>query len=405
MSAKDATVGELPLQGIKVLDVSTVLAAPVTSTFLGDFGADVVKVEEPKVGDFTRARASERGGRSLQWVQEGRNKRSITLDLRTAEGQALLRDLVPYFDVVVTNYRPPTLARWGMEPESLQKLNPKAVLVFLTGYGLTGPYSNRGAFDRVASSFAGLTHVSGEPDRDPVRSGYAVLDFMTAYMAAFSVVTALYHRDVKGGQGQIIDLALYEAGVRASEDAIIDFAATGTIRERLGNRNSYVVPASDFTTADQRRVSVHAGTDTLFRKLVAVLGRPDLANDPRFQTRAARTVHQDDLYPVIESWVASYSAQDVVKLLNDAEIPASLVMNVADICADPHYRERGTLLTVNDEEHGELTMVAPMPRMSATPGSVRTLGPSLGQHNDEIYGGILGLSSDEIRGLRERGVI
>ena len=398
-------MGELPLSGIKVLDVSTVLAAPVTATFLGDFGADVVKVEEPKVGDFTRARASERGGRSLQWVQEGRNKRSITLDLRTAEGQALLRDLVPHFDVVVTNYRPPTLARWGIGPESLQKLNPKAVLVFLTGYGLTGPYSNRGAFDRVASSFAGLTHVSGDADRDPVRSGYAVLDFMTAYLAAFSVVTALYHRDVKGGQGQIIDLALYEAGVRASEDAIIDFSATGTIRERLGNRNSYVVPASDFTTADQRRVSVHAATDTLFRKLATVMGRTDLADDPRFQTRAARTAHQGDLYPVIESWVASYSAQDVVKLLSDADIPASVVMNVADICADPHYRERGTLLTVNDAEHGELTMVAPLPRMSATPGSVRTLGPSLGQHNEEIYGGILGLSSDEIRGLRERGVI
>ena len=398
-------MNKLPLQGIKVLDVSTVLAAPVTATFLGDFGADVVKVEEPKVGDFTRARSSERGGRSLQWVQEGRNKRSITLNLRTAEGQALFRDLVPHFDVVVTNYRPPTLAQWGMEPESLQKLNPRAVLLFLTGYGLNGPYSNRGAFDRVASSFAGLTYVSGDPDREPIRSGYAVLDYMTAYMAAFSVVTALYHRDVNGGSGQIIDLALYEAGVRASEDAIIDFSATGTIRERMGNRNSYVVPASDFTTADQRRVSVHAGTDTLFRKLATVMGRADLANDPRFQTRAARTEHQDQLYAEIESWVATYAAQEVVKLLSDADIPASLVMNVADICADPHYRERGTLLTVNDEEHGELTMIAPLPRMSATPGSVRTLGPSLGQHNEEIYGGILGLGSDQLRELRERGVV
>lgn len=396
---------QLALEGVKVLDLSTVLAAPVTATFLGDFGADVVKVEEPRFGDFTRGRAQQPGGRSFQWVQEARNKRSITLDLRTPEGQTLLRDLVPKFDVVVTNFRPPTLTRWGLDPDSLQQLNPRAVLVYLTGYGLTGPYSGRGAFDRVASSFAGLTYVTGEPDCDPVRSGYSVLDFMSAYLAAFAVVTALYHRDVKGGSGQVIDLALYEAGVRASEDAIIAFSATGEVRRRAGNRNSYIVPAGDVTTADQRRVSMHAGTDTLFRKLAKVIGRPDLADDPRFRTRAARVVNQEDLYAAIQTWAASHSAEDVIKLLNDADVPASMVMSVADICVDPHYRERGTLITVDDEEHGELTMVAPLPRMSVTPGSVRSLGPSLGAHNDQVYGEMLGLSDDAIRGLRERGVI
>lgn len=398
-------MGRMPLEGIRVLDVSSVLAAPVTATFLGDFGADVVKVEEPGVGDFIRARSSGPGGRSAQWLQEARNKKSITLDLRKPEGQDILKKLVPHFDVLITNYRPPTLAKWGLDPETLSGLNRRAILVFLTGYGLTGPYSSRGAFDRVASSFAGLTYASGEKDGFPVRCGYSVLDYMSAYLAAFSVVTALYHRDLNGGEGQTIDLALYEAGVRASEDAVIDYSVTGTIRERFGNRSPYIVPASDFSTADGRRISMHAATDTLFRKLTSLMKRDDLLADERFSTRAARVENQDLLYSIIEEWIAGFEAREIVELLNGANIPAAQVMNVADICADPHIRQRGTLLDVEDAEFGNVTMVAPMPKMSATPGQVRSLGPKLGEHNQEVYVDLLGLSQCDVERLAAEGVI
>ncbi|HVV19183.1 MAG TPA: CoA transferase [Pseudonocardiaceae bacterium] len=397
----------LPLSGIRVLDVATVLAAPVTATMLGDFGADVVKIEEPGHGDFTRngPGAASGGARSLQWIQEARNKKSVTVDLRTPRGQQLLRDLVPHFDVVVTNYRPPTLEKWGLAPDRLRELNPRAVIVCLTGYGLSGPYRDRGAFDRVASAFAGLTYVSGEQGRPPVRSGYAVIDYMAAYLAAFATVTALFHRDLHGGDGQIIDLALYEAGFRAGENALLAYGALGQVRERSGNQNPDIVPASDFDTADGRRVSLHAGTDTLFRRLCQVIGRPHLVDDPRFAGREERVSHQDELYPLIAEWVASQDADTVVRMLNDANIPAAPIMSIADIAADPHYRERGTFVEVDDPEHGPVPMVAALPRMSETPGRIRSLGPRLGEHTDEILHDLLGLGPAEIRALHEGGVI
>ncbi|MGW1412233.1 CaiB/BaiF CoA transferase family protein [Streptomyces sp. NPDC002403] len=394
---------KLPLAGIRVLDLSTVLAAPVTATFLGDFGAEVVKVEEPGRGDFTRGTAA--GARSPYWAQEARNKKSVTLDLRTEQGQRLVRELVPHFDVVITNYRPPTLRKWRLDPEPLRALAPHTVLVYVTGYGLTGPYRDRGSFDRIASAFAGLTYVTGDADRLPVRSGYSTIDYMAAYLGAFSVVTALYHRDTADGGGQVIDLALYEAGFRASEDALTSYATTGKVRERLGNRNPQIVPASDFTTSDGRQVSIHAGTDTLFRRLTSLLGAPELADNPEYMTRAARAEHADALYATIADWAAAYTADDLTKLLSDADIPASPLMNIADIATDPHYRERGTLVTVADPDFGELPMVAPLPRMSETPGSIRSTGPALGAHNAEIYQELLGLDADTVAALAADGVI
>ncbi|MFE7194516.1 CaiB/BaiF CoA transferase family protein [Kitasatospora sp. NPDC057541] len=393
----------LPLAGIRVLDLSTVLAAPVTATFLGDFGAEVIKVEEPGHGDFTRGGAG--GGRTPYWAQEARNKKSVTLDLRTARGQEMARGLVPHFDVVITNYRPSTLEKWGLDPESLSVLAPDAILVYVTGYGLTGPYRDRGSFDRIASAFAGLTHVTGDPDRPPVRSGYSTIDYMAAYLGAFSVVTALYHRDTAGGGGQVVDLALYEAGFRASEDALAAYATTGRVRERLGNRNPLIVPASDFTTADGRRLSLHAGTDPLFRRLTAVMGRPELADAPEYATRLARSEHADGLYAIIAEWVAGHTADDLARLLNDAGVPASPLMSIADIAADPHYRERGSVVQVEDAEFGELPMPAPFPRLSRTPGSIRSTGPALGEHNAEVYRDLLGLGPSDLAALRAGGVI
>lgn len=361
------------LRGVKVLDAATVLAGPVSATMLGDFGADVVKIEDPAGGDFTRG-----PDRAPGWLQEGRNKRSVTLNLRTETGQELLHRLVPHFDVVVTNFRPPTLGRYRMLPEQLQPLNPRAVLLYITGYGLDGPYRDRGAFDRIASAYSGLTYVTGEPDRPPVRSGYAAIDYMSAYLAAFSVVTALYHRDVVSGRGQVIDLALYEAALRASEDAVPAFGFGGAVRERTGNTNPAVVPATEFVSADGRRVSVHAGTDPLFGRLAAVMGRPELAHDPSFADRFARARNQEQLYRIIGAWAACLTADELVGRLSAADVPAAPIMSVADLMRDPHLRARGSVVTAPDPELGEVTMVAPLPRMSATPGSVRWPGSRSG---------------------------
>jgi crotonobetainyl-CoA:carnitine CoA-transferase CaiB-like acyl-CoA transferase len=354
------------LSGIKVLDAATVLAGPVTATVLGDFGAEVVKVEDPHVGDFTRV-----SGRSPGWLQEGRNKKSVSLDLRTRAGQEVFHRLVPHFDVVITNFRPPTLERYRMLPEHLQPLNPQAVLLYLTGFGLTGPYRDRGAFDRIASAYSGLTYVTGEPDRPPVRSGYSVIDYMSAYMAAFSVMGALYHRDVAGGPGQVIDLALYEAALRASEDSVTAYGLEHTVRERLAS----------------------------------VMGMSELARDPRFATRESRVEHQEELYRIIDGWVAQLTADEVVKMLSDADVPASPIMSVADIVNDPHANTRGSLITVADEEFGDVPMVAPLPRMSATPGQVRWAGPALGEHTAEVLGELLGLDAEGLEQLRRDGAL
>lgn len=396
---------KFPLEGIRVLDVSAVLAAPVTATLLGDFGAEIIKVEMPGSGDFTRRGAAEPGGRSLSWIQEGRNKKSVTLDLHLAEGREILSRLVSQVDVMVTNYRPPTLANWQMLPDRMLALNERLVAVYITGYGLTGPYRDRGAFDRVASAFAGLTYVSGEPDRPPVRTGYAVIDYMTAYLAAFATVTALYYRDQAGGKGQVVDLALYEAGFRASEDALLDFVVNGRVRERNGNRNRNVVPASDFVTSDNVRLALHAGTDALFEKLATVMGRSELARDERFKSHKGRVLHQEELYALIDAWVGARAAKEVVELLSQADIPVSPVMSIRDIADDVHYRERGTVTTVADFEYGDLLMPNVLPKLSATPGRIRSLGPRLGEHNYEVLGELLGFSPREVDDLRARGVV
>ena len=393
-----------PLKGLRVLDLSSIIAAPVAATMLGDFGAEVVKVEEPGRGDFMRRSAATPGGRALQWVQDGRNKKSITLNLRDEKARAVLHQLLPHFDVLVTNFRPPTLDRWGLGPEPMRARYPRLVLLYVTGYGLTGPYRDRGAFDRVASAFSGLTYVSGEPGRPPVRSGFALIDYMTAYMAAFSVVTALYHRDQRGGAGQVIDLALYEPGFRASEDALMSYAVHGRVRERTGNVNPQVVPAANFVADDGREVAIHAGTDALLRRLGGVMGQ-SLADDPRFATHAGRVDNQDALYGLIAAWAAGHPADQLIAMLAEADVPASAVMNIADIAADPHYRARGTITSVHDDEFGDLLMAGPMPKLSETPASIRSLGPLLGAHNEEVYGGLLGMDAAEIDDLRTEGVI
>jgi crotonobetainyl-CoA:carnitine CoA-transferase CaiB-like acyl-CoA transferase len=394
----------LPLSGVRVLDLSTFLAAPVAATLLGEFGAEVIKVEAPEIGDFPRWHASVRGGRSAQWAQEGRNKSSVTVNLRTAEGQQMARDLAGRCDVVVTNFRPSTAERWGLSPEDLVAVRHDLIVLSVTGYGLTGPYRDRGAFDRIASAFAGHTYVSGYPDRPPVRSGYATIDYLGAYAGAFGVMAALRARD-RGHGGQIIDLALTEVALRASEGAASEFAVTGRVRERVGNRNPRIVPASESTASDGRNVAYHAGSGSLLPKLLNVIDRQDLLEDPRFSTPARRVEHQDALYQIISEWIAQRSSAEVVDLLNAGGVPASTVNNTADLLVDPHLQARGIFEVIDDPELGSIPVVAPVPRLTVTPAVVRHLGPGLGADTDEVLSAQLGLSSADIGKLRQRGVV
>ena len=249
------------------------------------------------------------------------------------------------------------------------------------------------------------TLITGDADRPPVRSGYATIDYMGAYVGAFGVVTALYNRDHRGGTGQVIDLALYEPGFRASEDALLAYSADGRVRERMGNTNPKVVPAADYDTADGRRLSIHAGTEPLLRRLSKLMGRPALCDEPDFATHAARVRNQAALYALIAAWAASLPLATAMAQLVAADVPASPLMSIADIAADPHFRERGTIVPIEDDEHGSLLMTAPIPRMSETPGTVRSLGPVLGSGNQAVLGGMLGMSDAEIATLRDAKVI
>ena len=395
----------LPLTGVRVLDMATVLAAPVTATMLGDFGADVIKVELPGRGDTTRGPSGSPGRRGPMWLQEGRNKRSVTIDLHHPEGQDLLRRLAGTCDVVVENFRPGVAEKWNVAAGTLRAAYPRLIVLRLSGYGQTGPHRSKPAFDRVAQAFAGSTYATGFPAGPPVRDGYALADYMGAYLGAYAVMLALYHRDARGGEGQVIDLALYEPVFRATEGALVQHSLTGEVRGRHGNRNPQVVPADNFLSADGAWLVIHAGSDRLWPRLARAMERADLLADARFRTGADRIKHQEALYAEITRWAAALPAAEIVRRLEAAGVPVERVRSIADIVAEPHFHERGNIVAFQDEEYGRVLLSGVIPALSATPGRIRHLGPALGAHTDEVLRESLGLDDDELRRLREQGVI
>lgn len=394
-----------PLEGVRVLDAATILAGPVAATFLADFGAEVIKVELPGRGDASREGPGLGLGLSFLWLQEGRNKRSVTLDLHDPEGRDLFRRLADVSDVVIESFRPGTLEAWGLAPATLLERNPRLVVLRVSGYGQTGPYRRRGAFDRTASAFGGSLYVTGYPDRPPIRSGYATADYMAAYTGAYAVLMALYWRDVRGGAGQVIDLALYEPTLRASEASIPLYHRAGNVRERGGDKNPYIVPSSSFPTADDRWVVLSANTEVLWRRLSGVIGRPELAGDERFATLDARCGHADELYAILEEWTSARRADEVVRVCDEADVPAAVVNSIADVFADPHVRSREDIVVVDDERVGPVAVAGIVPKLTATPGRIEGLGEGLGDSTEEVLGRLLGLRGDEIARLRGRGVI
>jgi crotonobetainyl-CoA:carnitine CoA-transferase CaiB-like acyl-CoA transferase len=396
----------LPLSGIRVLDLGTLLAGPFGATLLGDFGAEVIKVEQPGRGDTLRGTPQHgEAGRPMRWLVDARNKKSITLNLRVPEGQALLRALVTHADLVMENFTPGTLEAWHLGWEDLSAVNPSLIMVRVSGYGQTGPYARRPGYDRIALGFSGYMYPTGFPDRYPVRPAFPTADYNTATFGAFAAMLALYERDANGGKGQMIDLALYEAPFRITSDLLANFVHMGQNRERIGNRNPGFTPAGTFETRDGRFVQIAAGGDNVWQRLAVAIDRSELAADPRYATSRERNARADELEALLAAWIAARDFDEVESKLVAANVPVGGIYRASDIVEDPHFAARQSVIEVEDPQQGAIPMPGIIPKLSDTPGRVEATGPKLGAHNESIYGGLLGRSKDELKRLHEQGII
>ncbi|MDA1100470.1 MAG: CoA transferase [Proteobacteria bacterium] len=402
---------KLPLEGVRVLDIGSLIAGPFGATMLGDFGAEVIKVEQPGVGDALRGTPTDgKANRSDIWLVEGRNKKSITLNLRAPAGQAILKELVAQADVVMENFTPGTLERWGLGWEDLQAVNPRLIMLRVSGYGQTGPNAKRSGYDRIALGFSGYMYPTGFPDRFPVRPAFATADYSTGTFGALAVVLALYQRDLQGGTdgkggGQMIDLALYEPSFRITADMITQFANTGAVRERIGNRNPSFAPAGTFETKDGRYIQIAAGGDNVFARLAEAMDMPALSSDPRYARSAARIARADELEALLGEWIGAHDFKDIEQRMVAGNVPFGGIYTAADIAADPHYAARQNIAHVPDADLGEVVMPGVVPKLAGSPGRITHSGPHLGAHNAEILGGRLGKSDEELADLRANGVI
>ena len=400
-----------PLAGLRLLDLGTRIGAPFAATLLADLGAEVIKVELPGQGDFMRTIGPYVDGYSLFWAVEGRNKKSVTLDLRKPAGQALLKRLVPHVDAIVENFQPGTLEGWGLGYDVLSAINPGIVLTRVSVYGQDGPYRDRPGLDRNGIALGGLMYITGYPDRPPVRPGVIVSDYLTGVFNAFSILAALYERDRKAretgapGRGQWVDLTLYESILRIMEHTLATYDRTGFVREREGNRLRNSAPLDNWEARDGKWVCIIAAGDGLFPRLARALGREELLADPRFATMAKRAEHGDEINGIVAAWCRERTAREIADVLERNDVPFGFACSVADIFADPHVDARGSITSVDDPVIGPVRMQGVYPRFSRTPGAVRSGAPKLGAHNEEVYRGLLGLTADEIDELRRDGVI
>ena len=398
--------GKLPLSGVRVVDLATFIAGPFTAAILGEFGAEVIKVEQPGLGDPLRKFGSpSKRGDGYAWLSEQRNKKSVTLDLRQPEGAALFKRLIATADILCENFRPGTLEKWGLGPDELKAVNPALVLVRISGYGQTGPYRDRPGFARIAHAFGGLTHLTGDPGGPPLTPGSTSLaDYISGLYGAVGALMALRSREQVGGQ--VIDIALYESIFRVLDEMAPLFAATGFVRPRLGLMTSNVCPHGHFECGDGGWVAIACTSDKMWRRMAAVLGREALGEDARFATSARRVENRGEVEAMVSAFTLSLPRDAVVETCNAGGVPTAAVYSIADIFEDPHYRARGTVTEVVEPESGEALHVPNvLPALSETPGRIESLGPRLGAHNDEVYGDLLGLSADERDDLRKKGVI
>jgi crotonobetainyl-CoA:carnitine CoA-transferase CaiB-like acyl-CoA transferase len=393
-----------PLDGLRVLDIGTLFPSGLCSAMLGDLGADVIKLEPPG-GDSLRAMGAKLDGQSLTWAVVGRNKRSITLDLNHPRGQELLQRLVARADLVVENLPQRSLERWHCTWEELARLNPRVIVVSLSCYGRTGPYAERAGNGTLAEAFAGLTAMTGERDGPPMLTSLPIGDVLGAIFGTLGALAAAYQRDARGGRGQRVDASLYEPILQFLINGVPQFARTGKADPRSGSRIPGAVPRNTYRTRDGQWLALSAVTDRLVATLLRLMGRDPQAESERFGTVDRRRAHEDELDGAVAGWVATQDAGSLLEALVKAGVPAAPVNDVAAILADPHVRARGSLEQVEDPVLGLLTVVAPAPRLEGSPARIRSTGPVLGAHNQEIYCGELGLSADELAELRAAKVV
>lgn len=395
----------LPLDDVRVIELGQLLAGPFCGQLLGDFGAEVIKVEDPGRGDPMRQWGREKPhGKSLWWPVVARNKKSVTCDLRTPQGQDLVRKLVAEADVLLENFRPGTLERWGMSPEELHAVNPRLVITRVTGFGQTGPYAPRAGYGSIGEAMGGIRYVTGDPSLPPSRAGISIGDSLAATHACVGTLVALHERE-RSGRGQVVDSAIYEAVLAMMESLLPEWQQAGYQRERTGPVLPNVSPSNVYPTRDGDAILIAANQDSVFTRLAQVMGAKELADDERYATHGARGEHMAELDELISAWTATHPADELLRLLHDGGVPAGRIYTAENMFADPHFEAREAIVRVPHPDFGEVAMQNVVPKLSATPGRVRSAGPALGQHNDEVYGGLLGLSPQEIAGLSTAGII
>jgi len=393
-----------PLADLRVIELGTLIAGPFCGQLMGDFGAEVIKVEAPGQGDPMRqwGRAMP-GGKSLWWPVIARNKKAITLDLRQPEGQSILRELVTKSDVVIENFRPGTLEKWNLGYDALAAVNPRLIMVRVSGYGQTGPYAHRAGYGGIGEAMGGLRYIVGDPATPPARVGISIGDSLAATFALVGTLAALHHRE-RTGRGQVVDSAIYEAVLNMMESVVTEYDKTGYIRERTGAILPKLAPSSVYPTADGS-VLIAANQDTVFQRLAVAMDRPDLARDPRYATHHARGEHQHELDDLIADWARPLTSGEVLARMERHGVPAGRMYRAPEMFADPQFHARESIIDVPHPDFGSLRMQNVAPKLSETPGSIRSPSPELGQHNEEIYRGLLGYDATRFEELRARGVI
>jgi crotonobetainyl-CoA:carnitine CoA-transferase CaiB-like acyl-CoA transferase len=395
----------MPLEGLRVLDASTILAGPLCCQLLGDYGAEVIKIEHPWAGDSMRGHGEQKDGVPLWWKVISRNKRTIGLDLGTPAGADLFRQLARTADVVVENFRPGTFERWGIGPDRLHEINPGLVLVRITGFGQTGPYAQRAGFGTLAEAMSGFAHVTGQPGGPPTLPPFMLADGVAAQSATYAVMMALYHRDVHGGGGQLVDVNLIEPLARLIEYAPLAYDQLGTIPERVGNRLAASAPRNAYRTADDKWLAISSASPSIAVRVFRAIDRADLAEDPDYVDpvrRQGRAVEVDEL---VAKWVATRTLDEAMAALQAADVAAAPVYDARQLVEDEHLQARGTFVAVGDPDFGKVTVQAPVVMMSETPGRVDHLGRPLGVDNDAVWGDLVGLDADRLAALRAAGVI
>ena len=392
-----------PLQGIRVVELGTLIAGPFCSRILAEFGAEVIKIEAPKGGDQLRQWRKMYQGTSLWWYVQARNKKSVTVDLRAAEGQEIIRKLAANADIVVENFRPGALEKWNIGWEQLSALNPRLVMVRLSGYGQSGPCRDRPGFGVMGESMGGMRYVTGYPDRPPVRLGISIGDSIAALYGVIGALLALQHRNASG-RGQMVDVALYEAVFGMMESLVPEYDVLGYIRERAGNALPGIVPSNTYPTRDGKYVIIGANNDAIFKRMMNTIGRAELGSDPQLATNAGRAARMVELDDAISDWTRKHDLDDVLAALAKAEVPASKIYDVADIVRDAHYLARGMLERHKLPDGKEFRLPGIVPKLSAAPGATKWIGPALGAHTAEVLAA-LGYDEDKQQELKKRGVI